>query len=486
MSENLATIVWHPQPIETDLVVLGAGPAGVAAAFRAARAGHRVVVLERSSVPGGLAGTFVVGGIPVDHGSHRLHSSTDPAILATLRELLGDELEVRPRNGRIRLAGRWIAFPLRPGDLVRRLPPGFAASAIADTATAPLRRPRRGVGGGSPNSQGVQDTFADVLRAGLGPTMCERFYFPYARKIWGVEPSELAGEQARRRVGAHSPARLLRRVLRGANEGKSTFFYPRGGFGRISEALASAATAAGAELRYGETVTGVYLGEDRVRVATETGTVVEAARAWSTLPATVLARLTHGTPEPVLAAVNRLEYRAMLLVYLLLEVDRYTPFDAHYLPEPSTPITRVSEPKNYRSDNDPRGRTVLCAEIPCAQGSELWRADDETLGLTVVEGLAAVGLPEARPRQVVVRRITHAYPIYRAGCSSAFTTIDAWASAQPQLLVLGRQGLFAHVNTHHALAMAWAAADALRRDGTFDETAWAAARAGFAEYVVED
>ncbi len=457
--------------------MLGAGPAGVAAAFRTARAGHRVVVLERSSVPGGLAGSFDIGGIPVDHGSHRLHSSIDPAILATLRELLGNELEVRPRSGRIRLAGRWIAFPLRPGDLVRRLPPGFAAGAIADTVTAPLRRPRGG---------GRGDTFADVLRTGLGPTICERFYFPYALKVWGVEPSELSGEQARRRVGAASPARLLRRVFRGANEGKSTFFYPRGGFGRISETLATAATAAGAELRYGETVTSVDLGDDGVRVETETGAVVEAARAWSTLPATVLARLVRGTPEPVLAAVNRLEYRAMLLVYLLLEVDRYTPFDAHYLPEPSTPITRVSEPKNYRSGGDPRGRTVLCAEIPCALGDELWQADDETLGLTAVEGFAAVGLPEARPRQVVVRRITHAYPIYRAGRSSAFPTIDAWASAQPRLLILGRQGLFAHVNTHHALAMAWAAADALRRDGTFDETAWAAARAEFAEYVVED
>ncbi len=474
----------------TDLVVLGAGPAGVAAAFLTAHAGHRVVVLERSPVPGGLASSFPVGGVPVDHGSHRLHSSTDPVILATLRELLGGELEERPRNGRIRLAGRWIAFPLRAGDLARRLPPGFAAAALLDTATTPLRRPRGGVRnprggtGDAPDHQG--DTFADVLRAGLGPTMCERFYFPYARKIWGIQPSELSGEQARRRVSADSPVRLLRRVLRGAREGRSTFFYPRGGFGRISEALASAATAAGAELRYGETATGVDLGDDGVRVTTASGAVVQAARAWSTLPVTVLARLVRGAPQDVLAAADRLEYRAMLLVYLLLEVDRYTPFDAHYLPEPSTPITRVSEPKNYRSGGDPPGRTVLCAEVPCAPTDELWQAGDEVLGRMVVEGLAAVRLPRASPRQVVVRRIPHAYPIYRAGFERAFTALDHWTGAQPRLLMLGRQGLFAHVNTHHALAMAWAAADALRPDGTFDDAAWAAARAEFAGYVVED
>ncbi len=454
--------------------MLGAGPAGVAAAYYAAREGHRVVVLERALAVGGLAASFEVDGVRVDYGSHRLHPATDPAILATLRDLLGDELEERPRNGRIRLAGRWIAFPLRTGDLVRRLPPGFAAAALADAATLPLRRPRA-------------DTFAEVLRAGLGPTMCERFYFPYARKIWGVEPDELSGEQARRRVSAGSPGRLLRRVLRGQREGKSTFFYPRGGFGRISEALAQAAAAgAGARVRCGETVTGVELGDDGVRVRTASGATVEAARAWSTLPPSALARLVPAVPASVRAAADRLEFRAMLLVYLVLDIDRYTPFDAHYLPEPSTPLTRVSEPKNYRGGGDPMGRTVLCAELPCFRDDEVWEADEGALGRLVADGLGAVGLPRARPRRVEVRRIPFAYPVYRAGHEAAFATLDHWVEAQPRLLTLGRQGLFAHVNTHHALAMARAAAGALRPGGGFDRAAWAEARAEFDGFVVED
>jgi protoporphyrinogen oxidase len=460
----------------TDVVVLGAGPAGVAAAYYAARAGHRVVVLERAAGPGGLAGSFEVCGVRVDYGSHRLHPATDPAILATLHDLLGDELEERPRNGRIRLGGRWIVFPLRIGDLARRLPPSFAAAALADAATGALRRARRA----------RADTFAEVLRAGLGPTMCDRFYFPYARKIWGVEPAALSGEQARRRVSASSPSRLVRRLLHGTRDGKSTFFYPRGGYGRMSETLAEAAEKAGAQVRYGETVTRLELRAGGVRVHSASGAVVEAARAWSTLPVSMLTRLVPTAPAHVRAAADRLEFRALLLVYLVLDVDRYTPFDAHYLPEPSTPVTRVSEPKNYRSGGDPPGRTVLCAELPCFRDDDLWRADDGALGRLVVEGLRGVGLPEARPQQVEVRRIPFAYPVYRAGYEATFATLDHWASAQPRLLTFGRQGLFAHVNTHHALAMARAAAGALRPDGGFDQPAWAAARAEFAQYVVED
>src|SRR5688572_17560148 len=111
---------------DVDIAVLGAGPAGLGAAWWAARKGARVVVLERADVPGGATASFDVAGIRVDHGSHRLHPATDPVILAELRTLLGSELQERPRNGRIRLAGRWIGFPLRVGDLVRHLPPSFA------------------------------------------------------------------------------------------------------------------------------------------------------------------------------------------------------------------------------------------------------------------------------------------------------------------------------------------------------------------------
>jgi protoporphyrinogen oxidase len=176
----------------------------------------------------------------------------------------------------------------------------------------------------------------------------------------------------------------------------------------------------------------------------------------------------------------------MLLVYLVLDVDRYTEYDAHYLPEAWTPVTRVSEPKNYRDGDDPAGRTVLCAEIPCGRDDALWRSSDEELGTLAADALAGAGLPRPRPAEVVVRRLPFVYPIYAVGYESAIAALDAWASAQPRLLTFGRLGLFVHDNTHHALAMAWAAADALRPDGTFDDDAWRAARERFARHVVED
>jgi protoporphyrinogen oxidase len=460
----------------TDLVVLGAGPAGLGAALRAARRGLGVTVIERSDVVGGAAGSFTLEGVRVDHGSHRLHPSIEPRVLAELQGLLGGDLERRERNGRIRLMDRWVSFPLKASDLVRAMPRPFLLRAGLDALRAPLRRAR-------------SDSFAEVLRAGLGPAICERFYFPYARKIWGVEPDELSAEQARRRVSADSPAKLLKRAIRGSGSGgaggSGHFYYPRRGYGQISEALAEAATAAGANLVLGTEAGSVSLTDDGVTVAGPDGRTFEAARLWSTIPITLLARLARA-PDEVLAAAAALEFRSMVLVYLVLGVDRYTPYDAHYLPEPFTPVTRVSEPKNYRSGDDPAGRTVLCAEIPCGRDDELWGAPDEALGEITAAGLRAAGLPAVAPVEAHVRRLPFAYPIYRRGYESHFEKLDRWAEQRQNLLTFGRQGLFAHDNAHHALAMAWAAADCLGPDGTFDDAAWRTARERFRSHVVED
>ena len=177
----------------------------------------------------------------------------------------------------------------------------------------------------------------------------------------------------------------------------------------------------------------------------------------------------------------------MVLVYLALPTAQWTPYDAHYFPERDVVLSRISEPKNYRdSGDDPRNVTVLCAEIPCALGDETWTATPDSLAAQVRDALARSELPTPAPVDVVVRRVPRAYPVYRVGYEQPFATLDTWATSLPRVLNFGRQGLFAHDNTHHALAMAWAAADAVSANGLVDPTTWARARAGFASHVVED
>ncbi|MCI0437039.1 MAG: FAD-dependent oxidoreductase [Gemmatimonadetes bacterium] len=462
------------------VVILGGGPAGVGGAYYLRKQGKaRVTLLEQHAVPGGNAGSFEIDGIRCDYGSHRLHHACDPEILADLQRVLGDDLVNMPRHGRIRLRGKWLHFPLKPGDLLLRLDRGFAVGAARDMALRAVGRTAE-----------AGDTFASVLKANLGPTICEHFYFPYARKLWGRPPEELSGIQARKRVSAGSFRKLMKRLAKPPGAGR--YYYPKRGYGQISEALAAEATRMGADLRFSTRVTGLCRpeGGGQWTVATERdgrAERIEADFVWSTIPTPLAARMmAPAVSGDVMDAASRITYRAMVLVYLVLDIDQFTTTDAHYFPEENVAATRISEPKNYARMTEPKGRTVLCAELPCAIDDELWRMSDADLGRQVADDLDTAAIPLPRPPvRVVVRRLRQAYPIYLNGYEIPFGVIDHWAENLPGFLVYGRQGLFAHDNTHHALYMARAAVDCLE-NGRFDLGRWHGYREIFATHVVED
>jgi protoporphyrinogen oxidase len=301
-----------------------------------------------------------------------------------------------------------------------------------------------------------------------------------------VSPHQLSGELARRRVSARSPLDLVRRALRSSEAVGRTFLYPRRGYGQIAEALAAAAVDAGAAIHLRERVEGIALSDSSVTISTDRG-VVEANRVWSTAPVSALASLVDpAPPTEVIESAARLQHRALVLVYLVIDRPAYTAFDAHYFPSLANPVSRLSEPKRYRDGDDPTDRTVLCAEVPCTVGDEVWDSSDADLQALVEQSLAGERLPRIDSRAVVTRRLSRVYPVYRVGFEHDLEALDGWLSTKQRLLVFGRQGLFVQDNTHHVLAMGMAAADALTPDGGFDHMRWRRALDRFAGHIVED
>lgn len=469
----------------TRVAVLGGGPAGLGAAWQLMQQRKaRAVVIEQRGLVGGNAGSFEIDGLPVDYGSHRLHPACHPEILSDLRRLLKDELCDRPRHGRIRLRKRWLHFPLKPADLILNLPPSFGLGVTWDSLQKVALDARRR----------ESDTFASVLQRGLGKTICRDFYFPYATKMWGVSAEELSPVQAYRRVSAGSLGKMVRKVLGLVpgfkSQGAGRFYYPRQGFGQISQTIASEACKLGAEMRLGTKVRNIRLGKPlRVEVDHNgTSSTIEAEHVWSTIPINLLARIVDPPPPPeVLQAAQNIKFRSMILIYLVLAQPQFTPFDAHYFPEIDIQLTRLSEPKNYSGRLEPADRTVLCGELPCMLNDSLWNSSDDELAEVVKASLARCGLPVRVPIvKIVTKRLAAAYPIYHLGYESHFSLVSDWLAGLDGILTFGRQGLFAHDNTHHALAMAYAAVDCLQESGNFDAARWKDYLKEFSKHVVED
>ncbi|MFC1493691.1 protoporphyrinogen/coproporphyrinogen oxidase [Thermodesulfobacteriota bacterium] len=482
------------------IVILGAGPAGLALGLKLLRRSDlniEVVIIEQNSRAGGMSSSFKYDRLYFDLGSHRLHPAASPELLDDIRELLGSDLLERPRNGRIRLLGNFIKYPLNPLDMVMRLPPSFLFGILRDMITRPFRSDKKPL-----------NSFSDILLHKIGKTICNSFYFPYARKLWGLPPEKIGAAQAQKRVSSSSIGKILRKVFRFLPGSKrkhtSHFLYPSKGFGQICEAMAREINNLGGELLYDTTINGLYeqdnktykvaisSKEDSPAVETqgmESGTkAIIADMVFSTIPLNNI--LEYIRPEPgkeVMEAGEHLLYRGMILLYLVLGTDRFSIYDAHYFPEEDVIFSRISEPKNYYDDSENKKTSGLCVEIPCRVGDDTWNASVKDIEQKVIRDLEHSCMPITSPvKDVFIRRLSHAYPVYDLDFKQRFNTLEKYLNNLRGIISLGRQGLFIHDNIHHAFEMAYAASDCLKKNGDWDMGKWLGYKEQFKSFTVED
>jgi protoporphyrinogen oxidase len=298
--------------------------------------------------------------------------------------------------------------------------------------------------------------------------------------------------QAQKRVSANSLTKIVKKVFSAVGKPTPTFYYPKRGFGQIWDAISGAARDHGANIVPCAKVMDVHQEGGRIRAVTyecQSAThTLPADYIWSTLPVTILLRcLDPKPPQAILETATKIKLRAMILVYLILEQDQFSEFDAHYFPGSDIPITRLSEPKNYSDSQEPAGLTALCAELPCDLSDDVWTMTDDELNRIVLTSLDRANIPVTAPvRHTLVRRIPHAYPIYDKGFEDHLGIVESYVGKIDRLLSFGRQGLFVHDNSHHALFMGHAAVDCLDARGRFDAEKWATYRRAFESHVVED
>jgi protoporphyrinogen oxidase len=443
----------HPQ----STLVLGGGPAGLTAGYLLTRAGRDVVVLEAEDQVGGLAKTVEVDGYRFDLGGHRFF--TKSVEVDTLwHEVLGEEFLLRPRMSRIFWNKRYLDYPLRGPDVIKKLGPVEVVRCMASYLRAAARRNK------------VDNSLEDWVSNRFGRRLFELFFKSYNEKVWGVPASEIRAEWAAQRIKGLSFFSAAKAAFFGNKGNKvksliSEFNYPRFGPGQMWDAMTAAIEEQGGEVRLEAPV-------DRLEIVGDRVVEVSAGGLTYTLPDAVISSLplrnivemvTPSPPQEVLDAARGLRYRDFLTVALVVDGEDLFPDNWIYIHEPSVQVGRI---QNYRSWSpwmvpDP-DKACVGLEYFCFAGDELWTMEDDALVELATRELEELGLaPRSKVERGFATRVPKAYPIYDADYAERVAVVRSWLDEIENLQQVGRNGLHRYNNSDHSMLTAMRAVDNL-------------------------
>ncbi|MCW8884534.1 MAG: FAD-dependent oxidoreductase, partial [Motiliproteus sp.] len=453
----------------STVAVLGAGPAGLMAAWELNKAGYKVVLIEAENQVGGMSATLKFkgnhGDYRFDYGGHRF-ITRNPELLQFVEDLMGDELLHSLRKSVIRFQGRTYQYPLALGDLLKNAPTGLLLGAASDLLFK------------LPFNQPVQDrdnaSFAEWIESRFGPTLYRNFFEGYTAKLWGIDPTQLSADWASQRISLLDLKDVAQRLLPQRSDTPRTYArkyrYPKLGFGRIFEKLADHLVENGVELLLNHPVQGLRTEGKQLKAihCGPKGAIKEIAvdQVIATLPLPMMADFIQ--------IPHQLRYRSLRFFNMPMLTENISDNTWQYLSDPNIMATRLQEPRRRSPYMAPTGQTSLMMEIPCFKGDNLWSMDNAQLQPQVMADLRSLGVnTDASSGEYFSSFSEHAYPLMQLGYQQERHRVIEQLNDYQNLIMTGRQGTFRYIFTDTAMEMGQLAARSLidkqdRRGEIFD------------------
>ncbi len=446
----------------SDVVIIGAGPAGLTAAFELLRAGVTSTVLESSEEVGGISRTVQRDGWRFDIGGHRFFTKV-PEVEALWHEILPDEdFLMRPRKSRIFYEGKYFDYPIKAFNALKNLGPVEAVRCVASYVAARIRPPKN------------QDNYEGWLVARFGWRLYRTFFKTYTEKLWGVPVSEMPADWAAQRVKGLSLGNAIVNAIKPSRNQKEItslieeFQYPKFGPGMMWEVCRDKLIAGGTTItmdasasrivhRDGRAVTLGYTREDGSTVEMPCDEVI------SSMPISeLLAAMDPPVPAEVAAAATGLRYRDYMIVALAMPAELID-FDDNwiYIHDPSVRTMRIQNFGSWSPYMVKPGFNTLGLEYTVWEGDDEWCAPDDELIERAKGELERLGL--ARAHQITsgyVVRQAKAYPIYDEFYRANVDILRAWLSEHAaNVHPVGRNGMFRYNNQDHSMFTAMLTVD---------------------------
>ncbi len=434
---------------DRQIVIIGAGPAGLTAAYELIKFNHRPIVLEKGNKVGGLARTENYKGFHFDMGGHRFFSKV-AEVKKMWHEVLRDDFLRRPRLSRIYYNRKFFYYPLKPLNALMGLgvwQSFLVALSYLKWQLFPYRR---------------EETFEQWVSNRFGKRLFRIFFKTYTEKVWGIPCSELKAEWAAQRIKDLSlKTAVLSMFLKPKKTIKTLideFEYPSRGPGMMWNAVRDEIEQRGGRVRLNCEVVRIRRSGNRIDsvVLSCEGReeVVKGTDFISSMPVTeFIAKLEPPPPPKVLRAAKKLAYRDFLTVCLIVNTPNLFPDNWIYIHDPSVKVGRIQNFRNWSSDMVPDpAKTSLGLEYFCTEGDELWNTSDADLVALGKREVGRIGLARyADIEDGCVFRVPKAYPVYDTDYRDHLALVKEFVDGLENFRTVGRNGLHRYNNQDHAM-----------------------------------
>ena len=440
------------------VVIIGAGPSGLTAAYELCKLGVESVVLEKDEIVGGISRTVNYRGYLFDIGGHRFFTKVK-AVENLWKEILEEKkFLTRKRLSRIYYKKKFFHYPLQPKNALFGI--GIYNSfrtflSYTRTQLFPIK---------------PEVSFEDWISNRFGRRLYYTFFKTYTEKVWGIPCNEISADWAAQRIKGLSLFSAIKHALvsdRPKNKSNviksliDSFKYPEKGPGMMWETVAEVIQSKGSRLKTNANVEKISWEKNKVTAleikAGDKRELIPGTDFISSMPIQELVRkLEPNVPDEVRHAADILSYRDFLTVSLI--IDKADLFEDNwiYIHDAAVKVGRIQNFKNWSPKMVPdQNKTCLGLEYFCFEGDSLWTMPDQDLIKLAIEELRILEL--ADPKDVedgTVVRMPKAYPVYDSKYADAIKVIRKFLDGLDNLYLVGRNGMHKYNNQDHSMLTA--------------------------------
>lgn len=444
----------NPNNNNVRIAVIGAGPAGLTAAYQLCKQGFSVELFEASDAVGGMAKTISLWGQLVDLGPHRFFSS-DPRVNKLWLDIIGSQYSMVSRLTRIYYKKTFFDYPLKAFNALNGL--GLISSTYCvlsyfNAKVFPVKD---------------ESTFEAWVTNRFGKRLFTIFFKSYSEKLWGISCKELDADFAAQRIKKLSLYEAIKAAVfkSGSTKHKTLvdeFAYPNLGAGAVYDIMAQKIIALGGQIHFKSPVASVHPASENSssKLKLENDLEIPFDHIISSMPITHLVD-RMGAPNDILTHAKALKFRNTLLVYLQVEGESPFPDQWIYVHSADLKTGRITNFKNWvPSICNGLSETILCLEYWCYDDDELWAMDHEKLiSLATDEIYKTTLIPKDTVLCGQVVRVPKCYPVYETGYRRHLGPVEKYLSAQKGISIIGRYGAFKYNNQDHSILMGILAAE---------------------------